>query len=265
MSEALRVAITGASGRMGQALALAAEGYQGLRLAAALDHPDAQSIGRPVLPDASVKIISDVEAALGHCDVVVDFTRPEATLAVLELARRAGKGMVIGTTGFSPSQLADIDTASADIPIVMAANFSLGVNLLRALVARATRSLGDGFDIEIVEAHHRHKVDAPSGTALALGEAAAEARGTSLDAVAVTSREGNTGARASGSIGFATVRGGDVVGDHQVLFLGDGERIEIGHRASSRATFANGALRAASWLHGRTPGRYDMFDVLGLS
>lgn len=265
MSEALRVAITGASGRMGQALALAADGHEGLRLAAALDHPDAQAIGCPVLPDAKVKVSSDVDAALAHCDVVVDFTRPEATLAVLASARRAGKGMVIGTTGFSSSQLADIDTASADIPIVMAANFSLGVNLLRALVARATRSLGEDFDIEIVEAHHRHKVDAPSGTALALGEAAAEARGTSLDAVAVTAREGHTGARARGSIGFATVRGGDVVGDHQVLFLGDGERIEIGHRASSRATFANGALRAASWLHGRTPGRYDMFDVLGLS
>jgi len=265
MSEALRVTITGAGGRMGQALARAAEGYSDLQLVAALDHADAESMGRPVIPEASVRVSSDIEAALAQCNVVVDFTRPEATMALLDAARRAGKGMVIGTTGFSASQLADIDTASADIPIVMAANFSLGVNLLRALVARATRSLGEQFDIEIVEAHHRHKVDAPSGTALALGEAAAEARGVSLDDVAVKSRDGHTGARPSGSIGFATVRGGDVVGDHQVFFLGDGERIEIGHRASSRATFANGALRAAAWLHGRTPGRYDMFDVLGLS
>ena len=265
MSEALRVTITGAGGRMGQALAYAAQGRSDLRIAAALDHAQAEGMGRPVIPEAAVLVSSDVAAAVSACDVVVDFTRPEATMAVLEAARQAGRGMVIGTTGFSTSQLADIDTASADIPIVMAANFSLGVNLLRALVARAAQSLGQDFDIEIVEAHHRHKVDAPSGTALALGEAAAEGRGVSLRDVAVMSREGHTGARPDGCIGFATVRGGDVVGDHQVLFLGDGERVEIGHRASSRATFANGALRAAAWLRGRSPGRYDMFDVLGLS
>ncbi len=264
MGDTMKICIAGAGGRMGQALAEAVEGHDGLQLVAALDHPEASGVGKPVRPEAAVTVSADVEAAVARADVVVDFTRPEASLALLAACRKQGCGMVIGTTGFDNGQLAKIETASADIPIVMAANYSLGVTLLRALVAQAAKALGDDFDIEVVEAHHRHKVDAPSGTALALGEAAAEARGVRLEDVAVKSREGHTGERESGAIGFATVRGGDVVGDHQVLFLGDGERIELGHRASSRATFANGALRAAAWLRGRSPGRYDLFDVLGL-
>lgn len=264
MSEPFRVCVAGAGGRMGQALAAAIDGHPDLVLAAALDQPGAAGVGKPVLPGSRVRVGDDPEAAMADADVAIDFTRPAGTMALLAVCRRLGRGMVIGTTGFDAGQLADIDHASADVPIVMAANFSLGVNLLRALVTRATAALGAGFDIEIVEAHHRHKVDAPSGTALALGEAAAEGRGVTLGDVAVRSRDGQTGERPDGAIGFATVRGGDVVGDHQVLFLGDGERIELGHRASSRATFANGALRAAGWLRERSPGRYDMFDVLGL-
>lgn len=264
MSDALKICIAGAGGRMGQALAEAVSAQDGLQLLAALDQPKAPGVGKPVRPGSAVKVSTDVVAAVAQVDVLVDFTRPEASLELLAACRQHGRGMVIGTTGFSNAQLAEIDTASAEIPIVMAANYSLGVTLLRALVGQATKALGADFDIEIVEAHHRHKVDAPSGTALALGEAAAEARGVRLDDVAVRARDGHTGEREPGAIGFATVRGGDVVGDHQVLFLGDGERIEIGHRASSRATFAVGALRAAAWLRGRSPGRYDLFDVLGL-
>jgi 4-hydroxy-tetrahydrodipicolinate reductase len=264
MGDTLKICIAGAGGRMGQALAEAVEGHTGLQLVAALDHPEAPGVGKPVRPGAAVSVSADVEAAVGTADVLVDFTRPEASMTLLKACRARGCGMVIGTTGFTNDQLAEIETASAEIPIVMAANYSLGVTLLRALVTQAAKALGEDFDIEVVEAHHRHKVDAPSGTALALGEAAAEARGAKLADVAVTSREGHTGERAAGAIGFATVRGGDVVGDHQVLFLGDGERIELGHRATSRATFALGALRAAAWLRGRSPGRYDLFDVLGL-
>jgi 4-hydroxy-tetrahydrodipicolinate reductase len=196
--------------------------------------------------------------------VLVDFTRPEASLAALGACRQAGRAMVIGTTGFDVAQRKTIEMAAKEIGVVMAPNFSVGVNLALRLLDTAARVLGDSVDVEIVEAHHRHKVDAPSGTALRMGEAVAAALGRDLKAVSVTGREGVTGARAREAIGFATVRGGDVVGDHTVMFLGDGERLEISHRASSRMTFAAGAMRAAAWIAARNPGLFDMQDVLGL-
>ena len=255
---ATRVAILGAAGRMGQALLSALPVHAALQLSAALGRP-----GAPVtrLPGAAV-LTNDLDAALATTDVLVDFTRPEVTLEVLERCRGRGIAMVIGTTGFTPQQKAHIGAAAGEIPICMAGNFSIGINLCIALVEQAARVLGERFDIEIVEAHHRHKVDAPSGTALMLGEAAAQGLGAALPERAVYAREGHTGARPAGAIGFATVRGGDVVGDHTVLFLGEGERVEITHKASSRGNFAHGALRAAAWLPGQSPGLYSMKDVL---
>lgn len=261
----VRVGITGAGGRMGQALVAAAEGRERIVLSAALEQRGAEAVGRPAAHGHLVTVSDDLQAAVAAVDVLVDFTRPAGTLAALQACVDAGRAMVIGTTGFSTDELTRIAAAAERIPIVMAANFSLGVNLLRALVAQAAQALGEAYDIEIVEAHHRHKVDAPSGTALALGEAAAQGRGRRLEDLAVRVRDGDTGERPTGAIGFATVRGGDVIGDHDVLFLGDGERLSLGHRASSRGTFAHGALHAAAWVHGRAPGRYDMFDVLGIA
>jgi 4-hydroxy-tetrahydrodipicolinate reductase len=196
--------------------------------------------------------------------VLVDFTRPEATFAYLDACRKAGVNLIIGTTGFDAAGKAAIESAAKDIGIVFAPNFSVGVNLLMQLAETAARVLAEGYDIEIIEAHHRHKVDAPSGTALGLGQAVAGALGRDLRACAVYGREGVTGERKPDTIGFATVRGGDIVGDHTLLFAGVGERVELTHKASSRATFAQGALRAAKWLQGRGPGLYDMRDVLGL-
>jgi 4-hydroxy-tetrahydrodipicolinate reductase len=197
-------------------------------------------------------------------DVLIDFTRPEPTLANLEICRQAGRRAVIGTTGFSEQEKAQIKAAAQDIGVVFAPNMSVGVNLCLKLLDVAARVLGDEVDIEVIEAHHRHKVDAPSGTALRMGEVVAEALGRDLKDCAVYGREGHTGERDRKTIGFETIRAGDIVGDHTVLFAGTGERIEITHKASSRMTFANGAVRAASWLTGQKTGLYDMRDVLGL-
>lgn len=211
-----------------------------------------------------VKIEDDVSSALDRFDTLIDFTRPQASLAYLDVCRAAGKRMVIGTTGFDAPGRARIAEASHQTAIVLSPNMSVGVNLCFRLAEIAARVLGDDVDVEIIEAHHRHKVDAPSGTALRLGEVVAAALKRDLREVAVYGREGVTGERGRKTIGFATIRAGDIVGEHTVLFAGEGERVEIGHKASSRATFANGALRAARWLQSRPNGLFDMQDVLGL-
>ena len=265
----IRIAILGAAGRMGRALVNAIDQQPGAQLVAALDRDNAPESGLDAgslagLPALGVFISSDMGEALAIADVLIDFTRPEGTLAAIAACRRAGKPIIIGTTGFTPEQKAVIAEATRDVAVCQAANFSVGVNVLLKLVEDAARTLGDAYDVEIVEAHHRHKVDAPSGTALALGEAAAAGLGRHLKQVAVYGREGHTGARETQTIGFATVRGGDVIGDHTVMYLGEGERVELSHKASSRLNFAGGAVRAALWLHGRPAGSYSMRDVLAL-
>ncbi len=261
-----RIAVLGAAGRMGRAVIQAAAGAK-LALGAAFERDGVAEVGRDAgelagLETAGVAITIDIAAAAPAFDVLVDFTRPEGTLSALEACVAKGKAMVIGTTGFTPEQQARIDVAARQIAIVKAGNFSLGVNLCVQLLETAAAALGEDFDVEIVEAHHKHKVDAPSGTALMMGEAVAKGAGKDLSKHAVYERYGHTGARRKGTIGFSTIRGGDVVGDHTVMFLGDGERVEISHKASSRLNFANGAVRAAGWLAGREPGLYSMRDVL---
>ena len=264
----IRYAIAGSAGRMGRTLIEAVLEAEDAELAAALEHPDSPFIGRDagelVGAPCGVTVGSDVEAALGQADCLIDFTRPEGTLKHLEACRRRGVHLVIGTTGFSAEQKRAIETAAGDVPIVMAANFAVGVNLVFKLLDTAARILGEDFDIEIVEAHHRHKVDAPSGTALRMGEVIAAAVGRELRECAVYGREGHTGERSRTTIGFATVRGGDIVGDHTALFAGSGERVEISHKAGSRMPFALGALRSARFMRDRRSGLYDMQDVLGL-
>ena len=264
----LNVVIAGCSGRMGHALLEGVFGDAELALHAALDRPDSPQIGRDAGEQfgrsTGVRISHDVQAALVGADVLVDFTRPEPSLEYLAACQAAGVKLVIGTTGFTAEQKQRIETAAQQIGIVFAPNMSVGVTLLINLVQSAAKVLAEDYDVEIIEAHHRHKVDAPSGTALRLGEAAAAALGRELDTCAVYGREGVTGERDPSTIGFATVRGGDVVGDHTVLFAGIGERVELTHKASSRATFALGALRAAKFLRGHDSGLYDMRDVLGL-
>ncbi|MEX6504234.1 4-hydroxy-tetrahydrodipicolinate reductase [Pseudomonas zhanjiangensis] len=264
-----RIAVMGAAGRMGKTLIEAVQQAEGASLGAAIDRPDSTLVGADVGELAGVgklglQLVGDLQAVVDRFDVLIDFTHPSVTLKNLEVCRRAGRAMVIGTTGFSPKEKQLLADAAKQIPIVFAANFSVGVNLCLKLLDTAARVLGDEVDIEIIEAHHRHKVDAPSGTALRMGEVVAAALGRDLQQVAVYGREGQTGARERETIGFATVRAGDVVGDHTVLFAADGERVEITHKASSRMTFAKGAVRAARWLQGRQPGLYDMQDVLGL-
>ena len=264
-----RIAVLGATGRMGRSVMQAAATTPSVRLGAAIERSGHAEIGRDAsalagLGDSGIVIRDDLGACADAYDVVIDFTRPDGTLAALPACVAAGKGMVIGTTGFSAEQKAQIEAAARRIPICLSANFSVGVNLCLKLLEEAARALGGDFDVEIVEAHHRLKVDAPSGTALAMGEAVARGAGVDLNTHAVYAREGHTGARPQGAIGFATVRGGDVVGDHTVMFLGEGERVEITHKASSRQNFARGAVRAAAWLKGRAPGLYSMREVLGL-
>ena len=262
------IAIAGASGRMGQMLIEAVHASDDCRLTGALDIAGSTAIGL----DASafsgrasgVLICADIRQGLAKSGVLIDFTRPEGTLAHLAVCRELGVKMVIGTTGFSDAQKAEIAAASKDIAIVMAPNMSVGVNVTLKLLEMAAKALATGYDIEIIEAHHRHKVDAPSGTALKMGEVIADALGRDLKDCAVYAREGVTGERDPSSIGFATIRGGDIVGDHTVLFAGTGERIEISHKSSSRATYAQGSLRAARFLHGHKTGLFDMFDVLNL-
>ena len=257
----IRIAIAGSSGRMGRMLLDSVADADDLVLHAALEHEGSEMLGREA---GGVRSSADVEAALKGADVLIDFTRPEGTLHHLEVCRRLKVNMVIGTTGFTAQQKARLGSAAQDIGIVFAPNMSVGVNLLFKLLETASRVLAQGYDIEIIEAHHRHKVDAPSGTALGLGEVVARTLGRDLAECAVYGREGVTGERDPSTIGFATVRGGDIVGDHTVLFAGIGERIEITHKASSRATFALGALRAARFLKSHPAGMYDMQDVLEL-
>jgi len=264
----LNIAIAGSSGRMGRALLEAVAQAPDMRLAAALERRGSPFVGKDAGElfgaPCGVPISEDTAIALAGCNALIDFTRPEATLDHLKACRELGVNIVIGTTGFSAEQKELIADAGHDIGVVFAPNMSVGVNLSLKLLDMAARVLNEGYDIEIVEAHHRHKVDAPSGTALRMGEVVANALGRNLAECAVYGREGVTGERSPSTIGFATVRGGDIVGDHTVLFAGTGERIEITHKASSRATFALGALRAARFLAQRGKGLFDMQDVLGL-
>ena len=262
------VAVAGASGRMGQMLVDAIAQSSDCKLVGAMDVAGSPGIGQDAATFAGrasgVLIQSDIAASLKSSDVLIDFTRPEGTMAHLAVCREMGVKLVIGTTGFSDAQKLEIAAAAKDIAIVMAPNMSVGVNVTLKLLEMAAKALNTGYDIEIVEAHHRHKVDAPSGTALKMGEVIADALGRDLKACAVYARVGHTGPREASTIGFSSVRGGDVVGDHNVMFLGDGERIEITHKSSSRVTYAQGSLRAAQFLAGKTTGLYDMFDVLNL-
>ena len=264
-----RIAITGAAGRMGRNLINACHHTDGLSVTVALEHPDSSLLGSDAgelagIGPLGVVVSADIGAVMDDFDVLIDFTRPDATLANLQACRQAGRRMVIGTTGFSDEQKTQILTAAKEIAVVFAPNMSIGVNLCLKLLDTAARVLGDEVDIELIEAHHRHKLDAPSGTALRMGEVVAAALGRDLAKCAVYGREGHTGERARHTIGFETIRAGDIVGDHTVLFAGDGERVEITHKASSRMTFANGAARAAGWLTGQARGLFDMQDVLGL-
>jgi 4-hydroxy-tetrahydrodipicolinate reductase len=266
--EPLRIAVAGASGRMGRMLIEAIDTAADLRLAGALDLPGAAALGDDAAAflgrQTGVAITDDLQAGLAGAQVLIDFTRPDGTLAHLAACRALGVKCVIGTTGFSEAQKAQIAEHAQHIAIVMAPNMSVGVNVVMRLLDVAARALAEGYDIEIVEAHHRHKVDAPSGTALKMGEVVATALGRDLKDCAVYAREGVTGERDPSTIGFATVRGGDIVGDHTVLFAGTGERIEITHRSTSRATYAQGSLRAARFLAGHAIGLFDMNDVLGI-
>lgn len=263
-----RIAIAGASGRMGQMLIEAVRAADDCELGGALDLTTSQAIGvdaTAFLGQVSgVPITADLGLGLKNAHVLIDFTRPEGTLAHLRACCELGVNVVIGTTGFSDAQKAEIAAAARDIAIVMAPNMSVGVNVTLKLLEMAAKALSTGYDIEIIEAHHRHKVDAPSGTALKMGEVIADALGRNLKDCAVYAREGVTGERDPSSIGFATIRGGDIVGDHTVLFAGTGERIEITHKSSSRATYAQGSLRAARFLTHKKTGLFDMFDVLNL-
>ena len=266
---AIRIGICGAGGRMGRDLIAATLEHAELELAAALERPGSSLLGVDAGELAGqgrmdLTVTDDVEAALAGVDVLIDFTLPEATVANAAACAGAGVPMVIGTTGLDDEHKRQLREAATRIPVVHAANFSVGVNLTLRLLATAARALGDDFDVEVIEAHHRHKIDAPSGTALRMGEVLAHSLGRNLDECAIYGREGRTGERDSKTIGFETIRGGDVVGDHTVMFLGLGERMEITHRASSRMTFARGATRSAVWVRQQPPGIYDMEDVLGL-
>lgn len=264
----LKIAISGANGRMGRVLIEAVNNHPETVLSGALEHDQSEALGLDAGYAIGIKtgvaISSDVDAVLAGSDVLIDFTRPEPSLLYIEKCSRAGVNMIIGTTGFDDADKTAIKTASEKIGIVFAANYSIGVNLTFHILDTVARVLNEGYDIEIIEAHHRHKVDAPSGTALRMGEVIANALGRDLKECAVYGREGHTGARDPQTIGFATVRAGDVVGDHTALFATDGERVEITHKASSRMTFASGAVRAAVWLNNQPNGLFDMQDVLGL-
>jgi 4-hydroxy-tetrahydrodipicolinate reductase len=264
----IKIAIPGAAGRMGQELVKASYAAAGIETGAATEHPDSKAMGRDSgeLAGIDPNGVSIAETAGPDCfDVLIDFTRPQPAMNHLDYCILHNKAMVIGTTGFSAEEKQRITDAAKSIPVVFAPNMSVGVNLCFKLLATAAKVLGDSVDIEIIEAHHRHKVDAPSGTALGMGEVIAEALDRNLDDCAVYGREGHTGERERATIGFSTIRAGDIVGEHTVMFASEGERIEITHKASSRATFANGAVRAAKWLAVQPAGLYTMDDVLGLN
>ena len=265
----LRIVVTGAAGRMGRMVVRAIHETTDMALAGALEREDSPWLGHdpgPLAgcPTSGLKIVADPLPLLLHADAIIDFSSPAATVELAALAAQARIVHVIGTTGLSEEDLDRIEAAARHAPIVRSGNMSLGVNLLSALTRRAAAALGDEFDIEIVEMHHRMKVDAPSGTALMLGEAAAAGRGIALKTHSARARDGITGPRRKGDIGFASLRGGTVVGDHTVVFAGEGERIVLQHRAEDRAVFAYGALKACRWAQGRKPGRYSMADVLGI-
>ncbi len=265
----MRVVIAGAGGRMGRTLIHAVAASKGLTLAGAVEAAGSAVIGRDAgelagLGPNGVKVVSDVASVLKDADGLIEFTIPAATLAFAEMAAAAGKVHIIGTTGHSAEEEAVIAKAASRATIVKSGNMSLGVNLLAALVKRVAQTLNEDYDIEIFEMHHNKKIDAPSGTALLLGRAAAQGRGVDLTARSVRGRDGITGARKSGDIGFASLRGGSVVGEHSVIFAGPAERVELTHRAEDRMIFARGALHAALWARGKKPGLYSMADVLGL-
>lgn len=265
----IKVAVVGVAGRMGKTLVTALDQSEGVSLTIAIDRPDRSLIGVDAgelvgLGKIGVMLSANLANHVADFDVVIDFTAPDYTLSTVALCRQYGKAIVIGTTGFTADQKAVLEAAGNDIPLVFAPNMSVGVNMVFKLLEVAAQVLGDEVDIEVIEAHHRHKVDAPSGTALRMGEVVAKALGRDLTTCAVYGREGQTGARDRNTIGFATVRAGDIVGEHTVLFAAEGERVEITHKASSRMTFARGAIRAARWLVNQEKGLFDMQDVLAL-
>ncbi len=264
-----KIALVGVSGRMGVCLIKAAALADQAELTVAVSRPGSLAIGKDAGELAGISTIGlpvgdDLAAVIDQFDVLIDFTRPDASMDYIEICRQAGKTVVIGTTGYSEVQKAAIAEAAKQVPIVLAPNFSVGVNLSLKLLEMTAKVMGDYTDIEVIEAHHRHKVDAPSGTALRMGEVVAAALGRDIKDCAIYGREGETGARDRKTIGFSTIRAGDIVGEHTVMFADEGERVEITHKATSRMTFANGAVRAAIWLEGRSAGLYDMQDVLGL-
>ncbi len=266
----LRIAIVGVSGRMGLCLVKAAMLSKNTELTVAVSRAGSAAIGRDAGELAgtglsSVKVVADLAMVTGQFDVLIDFTRPDASMEYIEICRKAGKKIIIGTTGYSDEQKLAIKIAAKDVAIVLAPNMSVGVNLSLKLLEMTAKVMGDYTDIEVIEAHHRHKVDAPSGTALRMGEVIANTLGRDLKDCAIYGREGDTGERDRKTIGFSTIRAGDIVGEHTVMFADEGERVEITHKATSRMTFANGAVRAAVWLQDKDSGFYDMQDVLGLS
>lgn len=265
----VNVAITGATGRMGRALVSACLGNPNSNLTAAIERPDNSLIGKDIgeivgINKININLISELESVVDHFDVLIDFTNPDSTLANLAICHRANKRIVIGTTGFNPQQRANIAKMAQDIAVVLAPNMSVGVNLVFKLLELAAKVLGDEADVEIIEAHHRHKLDAPSGTALRMGEVIAATLGRDLADCAIYGREGKMGERSRQTIGFETIRAGDIVGEHTVLFASTGERVEIAHKASDRSNFAKGALRAVHWVIQKEKGLFDMQDVLGL-
>ncbi len=265
----IRIAVAGASGRMGLNLIKAIVSADNAVFAAAISRPQSEAVGKDVgelagISALGINVVGDLVSVINQFDVLIDFTRPDTSMAFIEQCTKAGKKLVIGTTGYSDAQKMVLTKAAKDIPIVLAPNMSVGVNLSLKLLEMAAKVMGDYTDIEIVEAHHRHKVDAPSGTALRMGEVIADALGRNLKECAVYGREGYTGERDRKTIGFSTIRAGDIIGEHTVMFADEGEIVEITHKATSRMTFANGAVRAAIWLQDKRNGLYDMQDVLGL-
>jgi len=264
----IRFALVGSSGRMGRTLIEAVLKAEDAELVAAIDQPDSPFIGKDagelIGTPCGVAISSDLDAGLAKADCLIDFTRPEGTLIHLEACRKHKVALVIGTTGFTAEGKKKIEAAAKEIPIVFAPNMAVGVNAVFKLLDVAARILNEGYDVEIIESHHRHKVDAPSGTALRMGEVVASALGRTLEEDAIYGREGHTGERPASQIGFSTIRGGDIVGDHTVLFAGTGERIEITHKSASRMSYALGSLKAARFMQGKASGLFDMQDVLGL-
>ncbi len=257
----MKIAVAGAGGRMGRTLIEAIDADGALVLAAALEVAGNPAVGKEL---DKIRITSDIDAAVSAADVLIDFTRPEGTMRHLEACLKHARALVVGTTGLSDSEKKKISEGAKKIPIVMSPNFAVGVNVLFKVAETAARALGEAYDVEILEAHHRHKVDAPSGTALKLGEIIASALKMNFPSAAIHGRHGDTGERPVRQIGFHAIRGGDMVGDHSALFIGTGERLELTVRSQSRMTYASGAVRAAKWLRKRPAGLYDMFDVLGL-